>query len=96
MLIETTTFRLVAGADEGAFLTADKRFQEEFIPHHDGFVRRTTARGGDDEWLVLTFWGTSDDANAAEGSAASDSVVAEFRALIDPASLRTARHETLD
>ena len=96
MLVETTTFRLVTAADEAAFLTADKRFQTEFIPNHAGFVRRTTARGFDGEWLVLTFWGTSDDADASDGAAASDPVAAEFRALIDPASVRTARYETLD
>ena len=55
-----------------------------------GFVRRTTARGDDGEWMVLTFWGTEQDAEA--GASASTAL----SGVIDPATLRTKRYETLD
>ena len=96
MLIETMSFRLAAGADEAAFLVADKRFQEEFIPNHAGFVRRTTARSAGNEWFVLTFWGSAADADASAELGTTDPVAAEFRSFVDTGSVQTARYETLD
>jgi hypothetical protein len=96
MVIENETFRLVGGADEAAFLTADKRLQTEFIPNHAGFVRRTTARGAGGDWLVVTLWGTAADADASAELADSDPVVAEFRSFVDAASVQRARYESLD
>jgi hypothetical protein len=93
-LIEITTFRLADGTDETAFLAADERVQQEFIPNKPGFARRTTARGDNGEWIVIVLWGSREDADAA----ASDKhpAVDAFTALIDPASVRTSRWETLD
>jgi len=88
VLVEANTFRLAAGADEAAFLAADKRVQEA-VSSLEGFVRRTTARGADGEWLVLSFWWGSSYADAAP-------VDDGFAALIDPSSVDRRRYETLD
>lgn len=64
MFIEIQTFRLPPGTTEDAFLADDARIQAELMRNAPGFVRRTTARG-DGEWLVLTFWGTEDQAQGA-------------------------------
>ena len=104
MLVEITTFRLVAGAagaagaDEAAFLAADKRLQTEFIPNHPGFVRRTTARSaaGDGGWATITLWGSAEQADASAALAAGDAVVAEFNGFVDSASVVVHRYETLD
>ena len=74
MIIEHRTFRLAEGADEGAFLAADRRVQTEVAPFQHGFIRRTTARGGDGRWLVETLWydEACADAAASEGGAAVD------------------------
>ncbi len=42
-VIETMMFRLVDGADEGAFLAVDKRLQTEFAYQQPGLLRRTTS-----------------------------------------------------
>jgi len=95
MVIETLTGRLAAGVDEDAFLAADRRFQQEFVPNQAGFVRRTTARGaGEGEWLVLTFWGTVDDADHSARLAKVDAVASAFLAMLEDAA--TQRYETLD
>jgi hypothetical protein len=92
MIIEHRTFRLGAGADEAAFLEADRRVQSELAPFQHGFIRRTTARGQDARWLVETLW--YDDACA---DAAADAPIADaFDALVDPDSLRVERWATLD
>ena len=87
VLLETTVFRLAAGTDEDAFLSADEALQAELSPAA-GFVRRTTARGEDGEWLVLAMWGTAADADAAPPPVPLD--------LVDPTSVRRGRWSTLD
>jgi len=67
VIIEHRTFRLADGVDEGAFLEADRRVQQEVVVFHEGFVRRTTARGDDGRWLVETLWYDAACAEAAAG-----------------------------
>ena len=96
-LIEIQRFRLVDDAtDEAAFLAADRQVQIEFAYQQPGMVRRTTARGADGEWLVVTMWASAEDADAATSRAGSHAAVAAFRALVDGASLSTDRYTTLD
>lgn len=80
MLIDITVFQLRDGVDEAAFLAADKQAQAELSPAR-GFIRRTTARGKNGNWLVLTFWG---DSEPMATSAALDD-------LIDPATRRSSQ-----
>jgi hypothetical protein len=87
MLLETTSFRLAEGVDEAAFLAADEALQAELSPQ-PGFVRRTTARGEAGEWLVLAMWWSPAEADAAPAAVPED--------LVDPASVRRGRYETLD
>lgn len=96
MVVEITTFRLAAGADESAFLEADYRVQTEFIPNLPGFVRRTTARGPDGAWLVVVLWGSEREADAAAKLADSDPLASAFVRLIDEATLELKRYSTLD
>lgn len=95
-VIENVTFRLAPDADEAAFLAADKRLQVEVAWRHEGFARRTTARAGDGEWLVATLWGSAADAEAAETAGAGHPAALAFDVLVDPASRRVRRYETLD
>jgi heme-degrading monooxygenase HmoA len=96
MLIEITMFRLVDGADEAAFLEADKRVQDEFIPNIPGFARRTTARGGDGEWLVVVLWSSAQEADAAAELSQEDPETRAFQGFVDAATVRTNRYTTLD
>ena len=62
-IVEVTTFRLAEGVTDESFLALDRRVQTELVPNQPGFLRRTTARHGED-WLVVTLW-SSEDAAAA-------------------------------
>ena len=55
MIVEVLTFRLAEGEEEG-FDAGDRRFTEEVAYQQRGILRRTTARGADGEWCVVTFW----------------------------------------
>jgi heme-degrading monooxygenase HmoA len=96
MLMETVTFRLAADTDESAFLEADKRVQTEFIPNQPGFLRRTTARGHDGEWLVVVLWNSENDADTCTSQSDGHPATMAFTALLDSSTLRTKRYETLD
>ena len=95
MVVDVTTFRLAAGADEDEFLAVDRRWQTELVPNRDGFVRRTTARRAGD-WVVITLWATEADAVAFEADTAGHEVRRAFEALVDAESVRAARYDTLD
>jgi hypothetical protein len=95
-VIETTTFRLARDDNEESFLDADRRVQTEVVPNHAGFLRRTTARGEDGEWLVMVLWRSGHDADASRRLAADHPVTHEFVALVDGTTVRTTRYATLD
>ena len=98
-VIETMTFRLVAGADDDAFLAADKRLQSDFAYQQPGLLRRTTARGQGDragEWIVVDLWSSAEDADAGAARWDHDPVVAEFMAFVDAGSVEVRRYRDLD
>lgn len=96
-MIEILTFALAAGpSDVDVFVAADARVQTEFAYRQPGLVRRTTARSDDGRWLVLTLWGSAEDADRAAAAAAADPAVAALESLVDQANKRTERFSALD
>ena len=95
-MIEILTFRLRPDADEDDFLEADRQVQVEFAYQQPGLVRRTSARGGGGEWLVIDLWRSDDDADACDRRWASDPITQRFMSFVDPASVHTRRFATLD
>jgi hypothetical protein len=95
-VVEFTVFHLREGADDGAFLEADKRLQREVLPHHAGFLRRTVARADNGDYAVLTLWEGTDDATASATRCASDPLAGAVEAFVDPDTRRSRRFETLD
>ena len=96
MFIVVWTFRLKGDVDEAAFLAANERMQTEFVYQQPGFVRRTTARGPDGEWLVIGVWDSQQHAVTAGALANKDPVSRAANAMVDPASVSVKRFETLD
>ncbi|MGP0031119.1 MAG: hypothetical protein ACLPVF_11510 [Acidimicrobiales bacterium] len=94
-VVETTTFRLAAGADEKSFLASDRRVQTELVPNQPGFLRRTTARR-DDRWLVVVLWATDADAAAFDEVAAQHPAQLSLEGHLDRASIERHRYDTLD
>lgn len=83
MIVEVTTFRLRAGADEAAAVAADHEVQVRFANRRSGMVRRTTARADDGEWLVVTLWHGEEDAVAADEAAVADPSIRTLLALVE-------------
>jgi hypothetical protein len=95
-VIETHTFRLAEGADMAEFLDADRQVQTELMLRKPTFLRRTTARADDGDWLVVVIWTSATDADTARAQLDDDPATAAFMALVDRPTLTTKRYETLD
>jgi hypothetical protein len=95
-VVDIVTFRLAPGVDDIDFLDLDRRAQTEVFYAQRGMLRRTTARGGDEEWVVLTLWGSGADADASAEACRHDATVTRWLACLDPASVATRRYQTLD
>lgn len=94
-VIELTKFRLLADADELAFLRADEALQQEFAYQQPGLVRRTVARDEDERWIVIDLWRSVEDADACSARWDSDPVVERFTSFVDPSSVTNERYMTL-
>lgn len=94
-VIEVVTFRLVAGVEEGEFLHADQLHQTEFTYRQHGILRRTTARAADD-WLVITTWESTHDADASAEAGRDHAVVTGWAAFLEPSSMTKTRFKTLE
>jgi heme-degrading monooxygenase HmoA len=94
-VVEITTFRLAEGVSDESFLALDKRLQTELVPNRSGFLRRTTARHGQ-EWLVVTLWWSDDDAAAFYRETEHDPLQVEFARCVEAGTLHSTRYETLD
>jgi hypothetical protein len=95
-VIEIMRFRLPPGADEAAFLAADRRVQEEFASCQPGLLRRTTARGQDGGWIVIDLWRSAADADACDARWELDPVTQGFMARLDRSSVTTERYQERD
>ncbi len=94
-IVEITTFRLAEGVTDESFLALDRRMQTELVPNQPGFLRRTTARHGDD-WLVVTLWASEADASAYQRAVEADPLQVEFERAAEAGTLHLTRYATLD
>ena len=94
-VVEVTTFRLAESVTDDAFLALDKRLQTELVPNRPGFLRRTTARRGD-QWLVVTLWWSEADAAAFARGPRTTRCRWSSRGSSRPARSHLTRYETLD
>jgi len=95
-VIEVVTFRLAPGVDEDQFREADQRAQTEFVYSRRGALRRTTARGSGGEWLVVTLWGSAQDADASAAASRDDTAMTRWSTCVDGSSVTTRRFDTLE
>jgi heme-degrading monooxygenase HmoA len=94
-IVEVSTFRLADGVTDEAFLALDRRVQTELVPNQPGFMRRTTARHGDD-WLVVTLWSTDDAAAAFQRAVDGHPLQVAFEQTVEAGTFHVARYANLD
>ena len=94
-IVEITTFRLADGITDESFLALDRRIQTELVPNQPGFLRRTTARHGE-EWAVVTLGASDADASAYQRNAEGHPLQAEFERDVEAGTFHLTRYTTLD
>jgi heme-degrading monooxygenase HmoA len=94
-IVEITTFRLAEGVTDDSFLALDRRVQTDLVPNQPGFMRRTTARHGED-WLVVTLWASEDAAGAFQRAVERDPLQCAFEQAAEAGTFHLARYATLD
>lgn len=95
MLIVTAVFGLADGITEQEFLAADARFQEEFAYQLKGHLRRTTARGDDGRWIVISWFDSAESFAAAADATVGLDAVEEMHRCIDFSTHRVETFTTL-
>jgi hypothetical protein len=91
-VIKILRFELAPGADEAAFLEADKQVQVEYAYQQPGLVRRTTARGDDGRWVVIDLWRSAEAADAGDEGWGRDPVSAAYMSFVAPDSVTVERY----
>jgi heme-degrading monooxygenase HmoA len=94
-IVEISMFRLAEGVADESFLALDRRVQTELVPNQPGFMRRTTARHGDD-WLVVTLWSTEDAAAAFQRTVEGHPLQVLFEHALEAGTFHLARYASLD
>jgi heme-degrading monooxygenase HmoA len=94
-IVEIMTFRLAESVSDQSFLALDRRVQTELVPNQPGFMRRTTARHGDD-WLVVTLWSTEDAAAAFDRATEGDPLQVAVAQAVEAGTFHLTRYSTLD
>jgi hypothetical protein len=94
-VIEILRFALVEGADEVAFLEADKLVQVEFAYQQPGLLRRTTARADDGTWVVVDLWQSAEQAEACNERWGADAVTAAFMSFVAEGSVTVERYQEI-
>jgi hypothetical protein len=95
-VIEIREFRLAAGVGEDAFLDADRRAQSAFWYQQRGLLRRTTARGTDGGWIVVSLWSSRADADASAAASHEDAAASAMASMWEPSSTTVRHYDTLD
>ncbi len=95
-MFEIIEFLLKRAADEAAFIEADSRVQMEFFYQQPGLVRRTTSRGEDGQWAVITLWGSPKDSETCAKNSAGDEAYEAFMSFIEPSSIEVKRYFGLE
>lgn len=95
-VIEITRFRLGSDVREADFLQADRAVQEDFAYHQPGLMRRTTARDGDGNWIVIDVWRSESDADECATRWEDDPTVQRFMTCVDGATTTNERYTQLD
>jgi hypothetical protein len=92
-IIETVTFRTLAGSDPLTVAQASNTMTP-FLARQTGFISRRLSVGDDGIWLEHVHWANMDAAQAAAKAIGNAPEAAALLALIDMQSV-TMRHDTL-
>ena len=95
-IVEIARFKLKAGADEQAFLAAEKGLMNGQIRQQTGFISRQAAKGDNGEWVVILQWESAKDAEAWTPKFMQDQNGKAFAAQLDFSSMKQDRYQIIN
>lgn len=91
-VVEIVRLQPASGISEDDFLAASDAFEQDYMRHRSGFIRRTLLRGNEGEWAVLVDWESVEDAEASMEAFPNDPASAPFNDVLDPATFDMKRY----
>ncbi len=87
-VLELATIKLAPSSSEQDLLAASAAFQNAFLDHQDGFIRRDMVRKADGTYLDVILWRSRADADAVFERAQESEAVGQYfgHMQIDPES----------
>lgn len=86
--LEIVIYKVNPGTTVSEFMKVSADMEEGFARKQKGFLSRTFARNGNDEWIDVIRWETMADAENASKAAMQSPVCAPMFGMIDEASVR--------
>ncbi|MFZ3087814.1 MAG: hypothetical protein WA123_07090 [Methylotenera sp.] len=90
--VEVVTYKLVAGSDPTAFVTANGKVNE-WLKKQPGFMTRELSYLYDDSWLDIVHWESADNAKQAAEKFMAELGDCECMAMINPDSTKMSHGE---
>ncbi len=94
-MVEVARFKLKEGADEQAFIAAERRLASGQITKQPGFISREAAKGANGEWTIILHWTSTTDAEAWTPKFMQDPDGQAFAAQLDFSSMRQDRYQII-
>ena len=92
-VIEVATFQLKQGVTPAEFAVVDKAMENDYIAKQHGFVKRESAVGPNNEWLVIVHWKSLKDADASMATFEKAAPTAAFMSKLDASTMSMKRYQ---
>ncbi len=93
-VIETVTFKLAEGVEDGAF-EATFPALEAFTESQKGFIARRFSKGEDGTWLDHIEWSSLQDAQAASENFMQTESIKPFMQCVDGSSVQMSHNQLI-
>ena len=93
--LEIVTYKVNPATDVSEFVKMSADMEEGFARKQKGFLSRTFARNGNDEWIDVIRWETMADAENASRAAMQSSACAPMFGMIDETSVKMMHFDIL-
>ena len=64
LIVEIATIELADGKTEAGLIAASKVFQDDFLNHQPGFIKRELVRSSEGKYLDIVHWRSQEDIDA--------------------------------
>lgn len=86
-VVEIAKFKLKHGVADADFLSEDKKVHEMVIKELPGYIKRTTVKSQDLEWVDLVWWNSLEEAQQAAKVIMTDPKAKDWVSMMDQSAI---------